>query len=387
MSTEPGFIVQKSRDAIHVSAGKRSDQEQAFGVSRNKGDLEVNVFESFDGFTVHIFTESGVLEAAQRFSARTLLVGGGGRGGGGARSGAGGGGGGQVIEGDALLYGEMVVGIGKGGLGGQNSEMNNGEASVFLGRVALGGGAGGWGLSEEEWLTGQPPGIPWGSAGASGGGHAGTYPYVYDVDHHYVGMSSEHGKGGIGIAGHKGGSGFWGYESYGAPQPGGGGGGGAGDPGFDCYQEAINGTVIAGDGGPGVESDIVPLVTRPCPFYGAGGGGCWGVTTYSGGGGAGGSPWLPRPGGGFYYNTGGNLKPNTGGGWDGTDAAAWPHGGYQNSGSGGGGGTQAAYDGPNIGNGGSGADGILVVRYDGLPRATGGTIYLYDSEGNPVTYA
>ena len=121
---------------------------------------------------------------------------------------------------------------------------------------------------------------------------------------------------------------------------------------------------MPGNGGDGLLIDIIPAVTRMCQWYGCGGAGCWGVTSYGGGGGgAGGGPWWPRPGGGYYYNTGGNQRANTSGGWEQPEAADYPHGGYPNSGSGGGGGTQGSYGGPNVGYGGNGADGIVVVRY------------------------
>jgi len=298
---------------------------------------------------IHVFKGDGVFAITPGFTldCKVLVVGGGGAGGGGSSAFAGGGGGGQVIyEASVPLSGILSVVIGAGGVGVQGVEQNSGESTFFAGLEAIGGGAGG--------SAGHFEGLE----GASGGGHAGISYLEVALGH----IPDESVPGAHGLAGNDGGAGYWGTESYGFPQPGGGGGGGAAGPGLDCTQFGDYRKVVPGDGGPGYECDIIPENIRPCQFYGAGGGGCWGITSYPGGGGGlGGSPW------GSIHRTGGNMRPETGGGWENPSAADWPHGGYQNSGSGGGGGTQAAWGGPNVGYGGNGAEGIVVVRYTQPP--------------------
>ena len=358
-----GFIVQKDPYGLRIAAGRRADTGAAFGVTNDANGLAINVREvSPDGFTVHIFTEDGVFVVPFDLYSWVLVVGAGANGGGGENQGAGGGGGQVISEEGVMLSGSLPVVIGMGGLGSTTLAQNDGGTTTFAGLTAIGGGAGAaYALMAHE--------------GASGGGNTGGIPGVYSR------------PGAAGLAGHKGGDGSDGMETY-MGGTAGGGGGGAGGPGGDARGYMTGETqLVTGDGGPGLLIDIVPTVTRPCPYYGAGGGAVSSVSSYPVSGGAGGSPGGPwyAEGRGNWSAAGGSGFPTSGSGDLSSLHDAQNHAGYPNSGSGGGAGSQLAYGGPNKGCSGDGADGIVVVRYDGAPKAMGGTVIFYDAEGNVRT--
>jgi hypothetical protein len=268
-----------------------------------------------NGWMIHTFTEDGTFEIPNSTYVDVLLVGGGGGGQHGWATGSGGGGAGGmlVLEHMALLAGKHPVVVGAGGLGGIQGlrDAANGENTVFAGRTAFGGGAGG-GI----YFTAK--------AGGSGGGACASE------------FESKSRPGGAGTdgQGYAGGSTTYtgtGTDYYGA------GGGGAGAPGEDGGADGEK----PGKGGKG----------RMCDFSGeevwyAGGGGGGSYTDkyqqpVDGGQGGGGA------GGYFDWDQEGILVP-------GADGVA---------GLGGGGGGGALGYGNTFSPGGNGGSGIVIIRY------------------------
>jgi len=240
-------------------------------------------------YTVRTFTGGGTLTVTGGTitGAQVLVVGGGGGGGD-----FGGGGAGGYLTGTETLTGSMTVTVGDGGgpgLGGSNS--------VFGTRTAEGGGHGGYLSSTADSYNGHH--------GGSGGG-GGNMDGAYNAGGYGTGESGQ---------GNQGGAGFNGATS------GGGGGGAASAGGSAAYKHG-------GDGGAGVNSDIVLHNTNV--GYAGGGGG----TASTGGSGAGAATH-----GGGAGNTSGSAATS----------------GTVNTGGGGG----ATYNGT-IGAGGSG---IVIIRY------------------------
>ena len=337
-----GFIVQRLKDSIALSAGRRTDHEQAFGVERDVAGLAINVREvSPDGFTVHVFTEDGTFVCGELW-AQTFLVGGGGAGG------AGGGGAGGVLYRDshAFAAGSYPVIVGAGGAGSTDGTYlihypnglgigpwgwgMDGEGTSIGDETVPGGGGGGGGQ-----IPGPPnPLLPGRDGGSGGGGGYKLDPYVYAS------------PGGIavdaGAYGHDGGVAGPGYS--------GGGGGGAG---------AVGGTgdggVTGGHGGAGITSDITGTSVG-----------------YAGGGQGGGALFY-----GLDWPSGTEWNEYGGGQGVGYSGAGWMA--RQNSGGGGSGaGNNVTAD----RTGGAGGSGLVVVRYDGPPQATGGTITFHYPDGS-----
>ena len=228
-------------------------------------------------YTVHTFTSSGTLTCTGgNITAEVLVVAGGGGGGydyytaDGVGRGAGGGGAGGYLAGSETLSGSMAVTVGDGGGGAiadtyAGSCGRPGQNSVFLTRTAIGGG-GGIGHSVGGGVACS------GNNGGSGGG--GNHSSAY----------------GTCIAG-QGHDGSGGYTNN--PYNG-GGGGGAGAVG-----EPASG-ITSGDGGAGLNNDIVKRGTN---------------VGYSGGGGGAGSGGTLGVGGlGDGGDAGMSGTPNTGGG-------------------------------------------------------------------------
>jgi hypothetical protein len=206
---------------------------------------------------VAVFSGNGTIKIPETLTAHVLLVGGGGAGG---RWQGGGGGGGQVVELSelALTPGEYTINVGGGGVPTDNAAQkhdtsNGGISSIVQNEIILaqakGGGAGG--------NYNNTASIRNGSDGANGGGGS------------YGDNNTSTGAGGQptlrgGFTG--GASGPSGKSNVTA-----GGGAGAGGNGFDgdCPSATEPLYAHAGDGGPGVASDI----TGTSVFYGGGGGG------------------------------------------------------------------------------------------------------------------
>lgn len=240
-------------------------------------------------------------------TANVLLVAGGG-GGGGAFAG-GGGAGGVVYTENVSLSGTSNISVGNGGIGGKESESNEGVGvqgsdTLFTGlTTAVGGGGGG------SFLTSAP------QSGGSGGGDG------------YGSSGTKTGVAGQGYAG--------GDEITSSPYPG-GGGGGAGGPGGD------GSGIYGGDGGLGVDYSAI---------FG---------TTY------GDSGWFASGGGGGVSGNDGGLPENVGqaslgGGSDGRTDSLTPTNPAQSHTGGGGGGAGRTGTFTNTITGGSGGSGIVLI--------------------------
>lgn len=269
-----------------------------------------------NGYRTHTYTTVGTsgFTPTVTGNVEVLVVAGGG--GGSNYNSAGGGGAGGLIYRPTypVIAGRSyTVTVGTGGVGAMTlsgthtdaiASATSGSNSQFGTLIAIGGGHGGQGNVQGS-RTDQFP-----SAGGSGGGtRDASYP---------VGAAGTAGQG------NKGGN----SGTYSGNYPG-GGGGGAGAPGGDG-----NDTVIAGEGGAGLQYSISGTPT----YYAGGGGGSTqgsGTTTLGGlgGGGAGGG------GTGGSTQNGVSGTANTGGGGG--------AGGYNNS--------QSV--------GGNGGSGVVIVRY------------------------
>lgn len=277
-----------------------------------------------NGYTVHIFEQSGSFVMNVPSVVEYMIVGGGGAGGHGT-NGGGGGGGAVIFEQVELSKRTYAVTVGTGGTSPTTvSEAigRAGLASSFNSRTANGGGGGG------TWSNKNAP-----SAGGSGGGG-----------------SRDNGNGGSTTAVAPARA-FAGGNSGGRYRVGGGGGAGAVGTthGGDGYLSAITGTSLywAGGGGGAGLSQLGPSSGGNGGRGGGGGGALvpYGLTGASGLGGTG-------------YNAGGaGARTNT------QDQC---HGGIAGANTGGGGGGAAGRGDLRSlgwGQGGSGGSGIVVVRY------------------------
>jgi len=262
------------------------------------------VTETTDGnYKVLKFTGDGTLTvtAGDSIDAEVLVVGGGGGGS------MGGGGAGGYLAGTELISGTMNVTVGAGGAG-QTGGLNpggSGSSSILGTRTALGGGGG------AKYGASAP-------SGACGGG------------------ASNYSSGGTGTQGYNGGggNGSWVDSS--------GGGGGVAAVGQNSVSASES-----GDGGAGLDNDIV--LTGTNVGYGGGGGGGRGFAGTAG-----------------HATHGGGAGAVTT--TDGTPGTANTGGGGGGSGSGGSGGP-----------GGAGGTGIVVVRFPSIAAAncrqqTGATV-------------
>jgi len=277
------------------------------GIIHKLGNDYIHIFTDVDKTTDFSVTNGDVV-------ARVLLVAGGGSGGG--KDGSAGGGAGGMVTADSVSFptGAYAVRVGRGapantsteiGVNGDNSSISNATEAVCT--VALGGGGGGSKYDSSAAGKGMK-----GNDGGSGGG-AGCY------------ASGGAGKGTDG-QGHEGGA------YYGAQLS--GGGGGAGSAGGNATSSK------AGDGGEGLESDILGYAVA---FAGGGGGGSRKNTTA-------GSEGLGKDGGG----NGGRGQWST----ENLRATDGVHGKGA-----GGGGSGGGNSGTGIRYGGAGGDGLVVIRY------------------------
>jgi len=273
-----------------------------------------------------------------------LIVAGGG--GGGSDMGGGGGAGG-VLQGKTVVQANTyAVEVGRGGLGHAGSYDNypdhgeNGFDSSFAGLVAIGGGAGSsghYGNNGDRRVGGSSKEA---TDGGSGGGGSAAY--------RSVSLGRPPGKGTPG----QGTDGGYGKYSSGEYQAGAGGGAG-GNPEVNFVSSSR-----AGNGGPGVPSDILGFTY----YFGGGGGGAAHNNSNKagngglGGGGAGGrwrqeyeAPYRK----GFEGYGGLNMGSDTY--YEDDYGHMGSHGGA-NTGGGGGGGLHQGY-------GGNGGSGIVVIRY------------------------
>lgn len=230
---------------------------------------------------------------------------GGGGGAGGLRTSYGsftGGGGGAESSLSLLTSTDYIVSVGPGGPGSSSTKGSNGYNSVFSTITATGGGAGGEGANNDSSLGS-------GNTGGSGGGGA-TW-----------GSNSWTGGGFITspvVQGYSGGNG----STDGATGRSSGGGGGASQQGANAGGAS---TWIGGNGGDGLEVNIIGGTGN----YYAGGGGGNGSTAGTGGLGGGGDA--------IQGASGESGTSNTGGG-----------GGTNNNG---------------VGTSGSGGSGVVIIRY------------------------
>jgi hypothetical protein len=272
-------------------------------------------------YRVHRFNSTGQFFLERSGIIEYLIVGGGGGGGGSDSLIPGGGGGaGGVLMGSIRLdagYYDAVVGAGgsSGNEQGAARASSNGGRTTFWKFVAFGGGAGAH--RSTAILEGSP------LSGSSGGG--GCPPETTLNTGLDRNQNRQFGAAGIAGQGFAGGN----ASSYAFRNAGGGGGaGGVGTAGAEFK---------AGDGGPGIASDI----TGTIQYYGGGGAGGTGNGTGNprgGAGGIGGGASTPD-----YINT-----LNTG--------ASAPSNATANTGGGGGGG--------HFGNSGSfGGSGVIILRY------------------------
>ena len=279
-----------------------------------------------ENYKLHTFTSDGTFTVTASGIVEYLIVAGGGGGGFGHTSGGGhgGGGGGGVLTGTMWVpVGNHTVTVGGGGAGDSNTANGttgvNGDNSIFLHQIAIGGGGGHGGGNLP--LTGNTGGCGGGGGGASGtGGGPGGY-----------GTMNQGCNGGDGYydsgtnnntSGHRG-----------------GGGGGAGTPGRSWQVNLNKNNWKAFEGGDGRACSI----TGSQVYYGGGGGGSGVVSSHayaiviaSGGLGGGGNGGVANSGGASGNTAGDDGTTNTGGG--------------------GGGGAYTK-------NGGSGGSGIVIIRY------------------------
>jgi hypothetical protein len=319
-----------------------------------------------DGFTLHIFTSSGIFTPQFTGSVEILNVAGGG--GGGMDMGGGGGGGGVLTSTTfAVTSGTPVtVTVGAGGAGapgggesGQNTAhqftiaATNGGNSVIGALTAIGGGKGG------SSYFGYTPDNGYGATGGSGGGASGY-------------SDGNTGRAGTGTAG----QGNNGGGSVGQYYAGGGGGAGAAGGSGTGANAAV--------GGAGILNSILGV-----DYYWAagGGGGSYSNTGGSGGIGGGGSSGTTNAAGGAGFNPGGT------GGNGGTGVQASRPGGNGGINTGGGGGGGSHYNSNN--RGGNGGSGVVIIKYPSVLSSTStGGIKIFRNEiamkldaGNPKSYS
>ena len=317
-----------------------------------------NFTTSLNGYTYHVFTNSGTLTVQESGNVEYLIIGGGGVGG---SSHGGGGGSGRVVSNytGTLLNvstGSFPVIVGSGGVLAssiQNVSQQYGGNSSCFNIVALGGGYGGSASfgSTNTYSNDQSYTNP--KIGGSGGGGGGyEYPQVLDP-YRTTGASNNSDSSATTCKYNLGNSGGDGNQSYDIPIAGsGGGGGGAGGVGVSAipptgsFSSSLEySSKVSGNGGPGTNifstwlnaiqngmSNITGWQTATSDGYIAAGGGGGGYTDSSGGIGGGGS--------------GSNI------------IAASP--GIANTGSGGGGGMGGS---TNTSWGGVGGSGLVVIRY------------------------
>ena len=254
-----------------------------------------------------------------------LIVGGGG--GGGAGGGGGGGGGILFKKSIRLLNKNLIINVGKGGLGSDHWQKkgNNGiESSIILDDIKYIGYGGGGGGSVQNQM---------GENGGNGGGGYRDYIGGNNIQIEYDGWESYGNKGGEGI-----------YRSTNTNHM--GGGGGAGSKGYDGIDDGYNGY-----GGKGKEfiSYFGSNVGDNGYFSGGGGGNVYNDPTLN---------IVYGNGGSNLYGGGGN------GGLDSfvkhynsidSENCIEPTNGLDNTGGGGGGGL---YN----GNGGNGGSGIVIIK-------------------------
>ena len=270
-------------------------------------------------YRIHTFTSGDAFVPASNFDVEYLVVGGGG--GGGCDMGGGGGAGGYLAGILSATAQNYPIIVGAGGIGaGPGSGLpsgSNGTNSSALGFTSFGGGGG----ASNHNISNYPAG----NGGSGGGGSGGR-----------ASSANFGGTNGTGTTG----QGYNGAPSGVTWNPGGGGGAGAA------------GSNTPGNGGIGVQNDILGI-----NYYWAGGGGGAGYSTQGGNGGLGGGGG--GPGAGLGNNNGINPSQNAGGAAA-AGASNLPGGnGGLNTGGGGGGG--AHYNSNN--KGGNGGSGIVVVRY------------------------
>ena len=278
---------------------------------------------TIDGdYKIHTFTGNGtftVTQASNVNPSRFLIVAGGGSGGRHANGAGGGGGAGAAYEIDAvyMIPGAYSVVVGAGGAGNTGNG-NNGGNSSFYGYTALGGGAGGFPVTDKSGSDG----------GSGGGGGAGDINCNLGIVSYRAGGAGDKGVG-------SGNNGFSGdCRDYTIISPTdfdylGGSGGGYGPDTGPSGLTAVNRYN-------GLESDIS------------------GVSTYYAGGGGGG-----RRDAGQYALPG--ATGGTGGGGNGGKAAVGSNGGANTGGGGGGAGSSAFTSVTD--QGGNGGSGVVIIRY------------------------
>ena len=250
---------------------------------------------TIDGaYRVQTFTSSGTLTVTISGDAEVLVIGGGGGGS------VGGGGAGGYLTGTETLTGSMTVTVGGGGAGrfAETAKGDTGSDSSFGSRTAKGGGGGG--------RNSDPLGAGSGSSGGGGGTSSGLASPG--------GLATPSGQGNSG-----GGNGGFLTSPWSS-----GGGGGIGTVGRNALSNSV-----AGNGGAGLNSDIVLRGTN----VGYAGGGAGAV---------------------YYAGTGGSASHGGGAGGQSNVAGV---SGTTNTGGGGGGG------GGNSSGGGNGGSGIVIIRY------------------------
>jgi hypothetical protein len=270
-------------------------------------------------------TSSGSYNNNTTQSHEWLVVAGGGGGAGGATGNGGGGGAGGYRTGTTLsLTGGTgyTITVGDGGAGVTTGDGNSGDDSVISGTgittiTSDGGGGGG---------RGEGSGVTGGSGGGSGYGHSNTGGAAIAITPYTAAGETTTVQGFDGTDAP-------GTMPPGAPQWGNGGGGGASETSTD-----VSSNTSGGDGGVGIQNDIVETDTQVW-YAGGGGGGTYGSYAAAG-----------------NYGAGANGRTQGGGGYgtgsDKTDV------GYMNAtdgtGGGGGGGRGSTT--------GSGGSGIVVLR-------------------------
>lgn len=322
-----------------------------------------------DGFTLHIFTSSGIFTPQFTGNVEILVVG---AAGGGGMDMGGGGGGGEVYSSTAYAVTSntpITVTVGAGGAG------------------APGGGESGQNVGHQFTIAATAGSSTiFGTVTATGGGKGGSSYFAYTPDNGYGGNGSS-GGGASGYSdgntGRKGsgtvGKGYDGGDCVGQYYAGGGGGaGGAGGSGTASK---------ASSGGPGLLNSILGVDY----YWGAGGGGA----TYStlggtGGLGGGGSAATSPDNGGAGFNIGG--PGGNPGSFPTQSHLNRPGGnGGQNTGGGGGGGSHYLRN----NRGGNGGSGIVIIKYPSAlsSTSTGGTkifrneISMKLDAGNPKSYS
>ena len=293
--------------------------------SASGGNTTNDTVISGTSYRVHTFTQSGFLTISNAdIDIDYLLVAGGGSGG---QHNAGGGGAGGLLSGSKTLTpGTYQIIIGPGGAARTSDGAgNNGTDTEAFGLTAVGGGGG---ASQASGTAAGNGGSGGGGSGFNGGGAQNNALY---------------GTGTTG-QGNDGGGGNSGQDL--------GGGGGAGGVG----QNGVDGTA-AGDGGPGLQSNIDG---NNYYYAGGGGGAAFEAGDAAGDGGIGGG----GGGGGGYsasFGYGGGSARNAGGnGTSTSDSAANDSGGNGGINTGGGGGGKSR---GSPGSSGQGGSGIVIVRY------------------------